>query len=251
MSRTPFICGNWKLHKNVADSVALAKGVAEGTAGLANIEVGIAPVFTNIHPVRQALGDTHLRVGAQNCWHEPQGAWTGELSPPFLKDVGCDFIIVGHSERRQHFGETDEGVNRKTKAVFEVGLTPIVCVGETLEQREAGKTLDVVGTQVRGALSGLDAAQIGTLVLAYEPVWAIGTGKTATTEQAQEVHADIRTLLRELAGDEADRVRIQYGGSVKPGNAAALLSQPDIDGALVGGASLKVDDFVAIANAAQ
>jgi triosephosphate isomerase len=250
MSRKPFVCGNWKLHKTVTESVELAQAVAAGTRGLTDVEVGIAPVFTALQPVVRALGDTHLRVGGQNCWHEPQGAFTGELSVPLLEDVGCDFVILGHSERRQLFGETDAGVNRKVKAALSGSLQPIVCVGETLEQREAGDTLTVVGRQVRSALDGLSAEQIGSLVLAYEPVWAIGTGKTATTEQAQEVHADIRSLLRELATEVADGVRIQYGGSVKPSNAAALLSQPDIDGALVGGAALEADDFVAIAKAA-
>ena len=250
MSRTPFICGNWKLNKTLAEALALAQGVADGTAGLSGVDVGMAPVATALHPVISALGKTHVLIGGQNCHHETSGAFTGEISPLFFKDVGCRFVIVGHSERRQLFGETDAGVNQKTKAVLAQGLLPIVCIGETLAQRQANQTLEVVGTQVRGALADLPAEQIGGLVLAYEPVWAIGTGQTATTEQAQEVHADLRSILRELAGDQADRVRIQYGGSVKPSNAAALLSQPDIDGALVGGASLKVDDFVAIAKAA-
>ncbi|MDY0005101.1 MAG: triose-phosphate isomerase [Polyangia bacterium] len=250
MSRIPFICGNWKLHKTLEESVALARAVADGVAGLAGIEVGLAPVATAIHAVRRALAGSPLRVGAQNCHQEPKGAFTGELSAPLIKDAGCDFVIVGHSERRQLFGETDAGVNMKTKALLAAGLTPIVCVGETIEQRQAGQTFDLVRLQVRGALHGLGPAEIGSLVIAYEPVWAIGTGLTATTEQAQEVHGAIRALLEELAGAEADRVRIQYGGSVKPGNARALLGQPDIDGALVGGASLVADDFVAICKAA-
>lgn len=251
MSRAPFICGNWKLHKTVAESVALARAVADASADLSGVEVGIAPVFTALHPVRQAVADSSLRVGAQNCWHEPQGAYTGEVSPPLLADLGCSFIIVGHSERRQIFGETNAGVNQKVRAVLATGLQPIVCVGETLAQREANETLQVVGAQVREGLAGLSSEQVGSLVVAYEPVWAIGTGKTATTDQAQEVHAAIRALLRELAGEQADRVRIQYGGSVKPANAADLLAQPDIDGALVGGAALKADDFAAIIRAAR
>lgn len=251
MSRIPFICGNWKLHKTLSESVALATAVAEATAHLENVEVGVAPVFTALHAVRSAVEDRPLRVGAQNCFHEPQGAFTGEVSPPLLADLGCHFVIVGHSERRQLFGETDAGVNQKIKAVLAAGLEPIVCVGETLQEREAGATLDVVGRQVREGLAGLSAEQVGSLVIAYEPVWAIGTGKTATTDQAQEVHAAIRALLRELAGEQADRVRIQYGGSVKPANAADLLAQPDIDGALVGGAALKADDFAAIIRAAR
>ena len=250
MSRVPFVCGNWKLNKTVAEAVALAKGVAAGAARVSGVDVGVAPVATALHPVARALADSGVLLGGQNCYHEPSGAFTGEISPQFFKDVGCRFVIAGHSERRQYFGETDEGVNLKVKAILAEGLLPIVCVGETKEQREAGQTLEVVGTQVRGALADLSAEQIGSLVVAYEPVWAIGTGLTATTAQAQEVHADVRGLLRELAGEQADRVRIQYGGSVKPGNAKELLSQPDIDGALVGGASLKADDFAAIIAAA-
>ncbi len=248
MSRIPFVCGNWKLNKTIADAVALAKGVAAGAAD--GVDVGVAPVSTALYPVAEALQGSPVLLGGQNCYHETSGAYTGEISPDFFKDVGCDFVIVGHSERRQLFGETDEGVNAKTKAVLAAGLLPIVCVGETIDERKADRTLEVVSTQIRGALAGLSAEQIGSLVVAYEPVWAIGTGLTATTEQAQEVHADIRGLLRELAGDEAEKVRIQYGGSVKPANAAALLGQPDIDGALVGGAALKAEDFVAIIKAA-
>jgi triosephosphate isomerase len=250
MSRVPFICGNWKLNKTIADAVALAKGVAAGAAEAPGVEVGVAPVATALHPVAAALEGSSVLLGGQNCYHETSGAYTGEISPAFFKDVGCRFVIVGHSERRQLFGETDEGVNTKTKAVLAAGLLPIVCVGETIEEREAGRTLDVVSRQIRAALAGFSAEQIGSMVVAYEPVWAIGTGHTATTDQAQAVHADIRGLLRDLAGDEAGKVRIQYGGSVKPANAAALLGQPDIDGALVGGASLKAEDFVAIIKAA-
>lgn len=251
MSRTPFICGNWKLHKTISESIALAKAVAEGTGDLTAVEVGIAPVFTAIHGVRKALGSASIRVGGQNCLAEGHGAFTGELSPPLLRDAGCDFVIVGHSERRQLFGETDEGVNAKVKALLHEGLTPIVCVGETIDQRQAGQTFDLVRLQLRGALVGLTPEQVGSVVVAYEPVWAIGTGLTASTEQAQEVHADIRALLRELADVQAENVRIQYGGSVKPANAQALLSQPDIDGALVGGASLVAEDFIAIVRAAK
>ncbi len=250
MSRVPFVCGNWKLNKTIAEAVALANGVAAGAAQAPGVEVGVAPVSTALYPVAQALKSTSVLLGGQNCYHETSGAYTGEISPTFFKDVGCKFVIVGHSERRQLFGETDEGVNVKTRAVLDAGLLPIVCVGETLAEREADRTMDVVGGQTRAALAGLTAAEIGSVVVAYEPVWAIGTGRTATTEQAQQVHADIRELLRDLAGDEADKVRIQYGGSVKPANAAALLGQPDIDGALVGGAALKTEDFVAIIKAA-
>ena len=250
MARTPIIVGNWKLNKTVAEAVALAKGVAEGARGLAGVEVGVAPVATALHPVGVALAGTPVRLGAQNCYPEPSGAFTGELSVPLLKDVGCSLVIVGHSERRQYFGETDAFINQKAKAVVAGGLTPIVCVGETLAQRERGETFTVVGTQVRGTLAGLSADHVAATVIAYEPVWAIGTGRTASDAQAQEVHAFIRGILREISAPAAEAVRIQYGGSVKGSNAAGLLAQPDIDGALVGGASLKADEFVAIVKAA-
>jgi triosephosphate isomerase len=177
---------------------------------------------------------------------ETQGAFTGQVSAPMLVDAGCRYVLVGHSERRQFFGDTDEAVQKKTRAALAAGLHPVVCVGETLPERESGRTLDVVGRQVRAALSGLDASQIGRLTVAYEPVWAIGTGKTASSAQAQEVHAALRAILRELAPAAADSIRILYGGSVKPDNASELLSQPDVDGALVGGASLKALDFAGI-----
>jgi triosephosphate isomerase len=250
MARTPIIVGNWKLNKTVAESVALARAVADGVVGITGVEVGVAPVATALHPVAAALTGTSVHLGAQNCYPEPAGAFTGEMSVPLLKDVGCSLVIIGHSERRQYFGETDAFINQKAKAVLAGGLTPIVCVGETLEQRERQETFTVVGTQVRGTLAGLSAEQIAITVIAYEPVWAIGTGRTATDAQAQEVHAYIRGILRELSPTAADAVRIQYGGSVKGSNAAGLLAQPDIDGALVGGASLKAEDFVAIVQAA-
>jgi triosephosphate isomerase len=211
-----------------------------------DVQIAVAPPFTALAAAKAALEGSDIQLFAQNCHHEKQGAFTGEVSAPMLVDIGCDGVILGHSERRQYFGETDEGVNKKLKAALEVNLQPIVCVGETLAEREAGKTWDVVSRQVRGALAGLSTAQVARVTLAYEPVWAIGTGKVATTAQAQEVHGQIRGLLRELAAPAADQVRIQYGGSVKPDNAADLLAQPDIDGALVGGASLKADDFARI-----
>jgi triosephosphate isomerase len=251
MSRTPIIVGNWKLNKTVAESVALAKAVAEGTRALSGVEVGVAPVATALHPVAAALAGSKVRLGAQNCYPQPSGAFTGEMSVPLLQDVGCSLVIVGHSERRQYFGETDAFINQKAKAVLAGGLTPIVCVGETLEQRERQETFTVIGTQVRGTLAGLSAEQVAATVVAYEPVWAIGTGRTATDAQAQEVHAYIRGILREIAGSAADAVRLQYGGSVKGSNAAGLLAQPDIDGALVGGAALKAEEFVAIVQAAS
>jgi triosephosphate isomerase len=250
MARQKFVCGNWKLHKTVTESVALARELAAGLGGDARVQVAIAPVFTSLQAVGQALAGTSVQLAAQDVHWEAQGAFTGEVSAPLLADVGVKHVIIGHSERRQFFGETDETVRKKVGAVLLAGLRPIVCVGETLAEREGGKTLEVVGRQVRGGLAGLTAETMAALTLAYEPVWAIGTGKTATTAQAQEVHAAIRGLLRELGGAVADSIRIQYGGSVKPENAAELMSQPDVDGALVGGASLKATDFLAIVKGA-
>src|SRR5438132_7548237 len=246
MARRKFICGNWKMHKTASEAVALVRELRQRLN--TQVQVAVAPPFTALAPVKAALQGSPIQLFAQTCHHEKQGAFTGEISAPMLAELGCDGVILGHSERRQFFGETDEGVNRKLRAALEAGLHPIVCVGETLHEREAGRTWEVVSRQVRGALAGIEVAKI---TIAYEPVWAIGTGKTATTAQAQEVHGQIRGLLRELAGSAAESVRIQYGGSVKPDNAADLLSQPDIDGALVGGASLKADDFARIVAGAK
>jgi triosephosphate isomerase len=247
MARQKFVCGNWKMHKTVAEATALVKELAEGLAGEARVQVAVAPTFTALAAVGAALRGTPLELAAQDVHWEVQGAFTGEVSAPMLADVGVKHGIVGHSERRQYFGETDETARKKVGALLAAGLRPILCVGELLAEREAGKTLEVVGRQVRGGLAGLSSEVLTAVTVAYEPVWAIGTGKTATTAQAQEVHAAIRAILRELGGAQAaDSIRIQYGGSVKPENAAELLSQPDVDGALVGGASLKAKDFVAI-----
>ena len=249
--RRPLVAGNWKMHKTLAESVSLARELKAALAGPTDAEVVVAPVFTSLAGVCQALEGSVVRVSAQNCHAEDKGAFTGEIAPPMLADVGCSHCIVGHSERRQLFGETDEGVRRKVGALLAHGLSPIVCVGETLAQREAGATLDVVLAQVDAALSGLDAAELAPVVLAYEPVWAIGTGRTASPSDAQEVHAAIRARVAESHGRRlADALRILYGGSVKPQNAADLLSQPDIDGALVGGASLTASTFVPIIEAA-
>src|SRR5437588_2022039 len=245
MSRRKFVCGNWKMHKTLAEAVQLVREVRDKMAGGA-AQVAVAPPFTALSAVKQAVAGSAIQLFAQNCHFEKQGAFTGEVSPAMIKDAGCDGVILGHSERRQSFGETDELVAKKLRAALAEGLHPIVCVGETLQEREGGRTWDVVSRQVRGALGGLEAASLQKITLAYEPVWAIGTGKTATTAQAQEVHAQIRGLLRDLGGLAAEEIRIQYGGSVKPENAAELLGQPDIDGALVGGASLKADDFAKI-----
>jgi triosephosphate isomerase len=251
VARKKFVCGNWKMHKTSAEARALVaelRGLAEGLAE--KVDVAVAPPFTALAAAAEALRGSKIQLAAQNVHAEPQGAFTGEVSAAMLAESGCRHVIVGHSERRQLFGETDEGVRKKVGAVLAAGMRPIVCVGETLAEREAGKTLEVVGRQVRGGLSGLPANVLAALTVAYEPVWAIGTGKTATTAQAQEVHAAIRALLRELAAGVADQVRIQYGGSVKPDNAAELMAQPDVDGALVGGASLKAADFSQIVKGA-
>lgn len=251
MARTKFVCGNWKMHKSVQEAVALVKELAAGVGDAAGkVQIAVAPPFTAIHAVAQAVRGTAVEVSGQDVYWEVQGAFTGEISAPMLAEAGCKHGIVGHSERRQFFGETDETVRKKTAALLAAGLAPIVCVGETLAEREANRTLEVVDRQVRQGLAGLGAEQLGKITIAYEPVWAIGTGKTATTAQAQEVHAAIRKILRELGGAVADAMRIQYGGSVKPDNAKELLSQPDVDGALVGGASLKAPDFLAIVKGA-
>ena len=251
-ARRKIIAGNWKMNKAVPEALALVRELRGAVAALGDkVEVVIAPPFVALQPVHVALEGAPLQLAAQNCHWEASGAFTGEISAPMLVELGCAYVIVGHSERRQFFGETDATVNKRAKAVKAAGMTPIVCVGETLAEREANQTLAVVERQVRGALEGFSGADVATFVMAYEPVWAIGTGRTATTAQAQEVHAAIRGLLSRLYDEgTAGRVRIQYGGSVKPDNAAELLGQPDVDGALVGGASLKAADFVAIVKAA-
>lgn len=250
-NRTPLIAGNWKMHRGVDDSVALARAVLHRLDRNTSVEVLIAPVFTALYPVHEALGENaRVKLGAQDVFWEDEGAFTGEVSAPLLKDVGCEYVIVGHSERRQHFGETDDMVRRKVGAVLSHGLSVIVCVGETLEEREAGRTEAVVLNQLDVAVRGLNT--LARMVIAYEPVWAIGTGRTAKPDDAQAVHAAIRQRLASRFGEaEAQAIRILYGGSVKPGNAAELLAQPDIDGALVGGASLDADSFLAIIEAAS
>jgi triosephosphate isomerase len=251
MSRRKIVAGNWKMNLDRSQSRALAAAVAARRAEAGATELVLCPPAVYIETVVTALGaGAPVGVGGQTMHDKPNGAFTGEVAPPMLVDLGCSHVILGHSERRTLFGETDAAVNAKAKAALAAGLTPIVCVGETLEEREAGRTAAVVTTQVRGSLGGLPAADLEKVVIAYEPVWAIGTGKVATPAQAQEVHALIRGLVAELASTAvAARMRIQYGGSVKPENAADLAAQPDIDGALVGGASLKADDFLGIAAA--
>ncbi len=249
--RIPFIAGNWKMNMLRDSSLALVHGLIAALPDSDKVEVAVCPPSVYLGDVAAALKGSRIGLGAQNMYHEKEGAFTGELSGGMLRDIGCSHVILGHSERRQYFAETDQSVNQKTVAALAIGLTPIVCVGETLAQREAGETNQVIDTQCRGSLAGLTPQQAGKLVLAYEPVWAIGTGKTATPAQAEEVHAFIRRLLTELFGAAtAESLRIQYGGSVKADNAAELLRQPNIDGALVGGASLKADGFAAIVKAA-
>jgi triosephosphate isomerase len=235
------------MHGLREEARALARAVHEGVRNLHGREVGIAPPFTALTTVAEALAGSAVTLGAQNMHWEERGAFTGEISPLMLRDAGCRFVILGHSERRQYFGEDDASVHRKVRAALAHELTPIVCVGETLSEREAGQTLDVVGRQVRGALLGLQADAIRHVVVAYEPVWAIGTGRVATPQQAQEVHCWIRNLLAETFGSVAEEVRILYGGSVKPENIDELMAEADIDGALVGGASLQAESFVRIA----
>ena len=245
--RRPFVAGNWKMNTTEAEAVALARDVAAQTAG-APCDVAVCVPFPHLAPVRDALRGAHVRLGAQDVYWEPKGAYTGEVSVAMLADY-CSHVIIGHSERRQFFGETDDWVNRKLAAVLASPMDPIVCVGELLEERRSGQTEKVLYRQLRAGLTGLTLS--ARVTVAYEPVWAIGTGETATPEVAQDACAYIRGVLREIAPVAADAIRIQYGGSVNPENAAALLSLPDIDGALVGGASLKADQFAAICAAAR
>lgn len=250
MKRRNIVAGNWKMNLTVAESRELAIAVlAEIGTGCPGCEVGIAPTAVALTETAKLIGSGPIFLAAQNCHFESDGAYTGEISARMLLAAGCSYVIIGHSERRQFFGETDEIVNRKVAKALQDGLKVILCVGETLDERESGITGDVVTRQVKGALAGI--AGIDALVIAYEPVWAIGTGRTATSEQAQEVHGLIRKTVGELYDIEAaDGLRIQYGGSVKPSNAAELFAMPDIDGGLIGGASLNAADFAAIVKAA-
>ncbi|MBU0551862.1 triose-phosphate isomerase [Myxococcota bacterium] len=245
--RKPIMAGNWKMNLSVVEGLALAAELAEACQGVEGVDVVIAPTATSLYPIGQALKGTNIALAAQNCHPAPQGAFTGELAPPMLAEVGCRYVIIGHSERRQFFGETDEGVGEKARSLIDHGLIPIICLGETLEEREAGETMRVVKRQLKAGLARLSGEEVAEAVIAYEPVWAIGTGRTATPSQAQEVHAALRQEIAHLFDQAiADRARIQYGGSVKPSNVRELMSQPDIDGALVGGASLKADSFAQI-----
>jgi triosephosphate isomerase len=247
-NRQPLIAGNWKMHKTLAEAKALARAIRQEVVAGRRAEVALAPPYTALTAVAAELAGSDIRLAAQDVFWEPQGAYTGAISPMMLLDAGCYYVIIGHSERRQHFGETNRTVNRKIQAALAAGLKVICCVGETREERESGLTIHRVGEQLREGLAAVSAGP-EALVIAYEPVWAIGTGKTATPEQAQEVHEFIRAEIERLYG-QAGAFRILYGGSVTPDNAAALLGQPDLDGALVGGASLKPDSFLKIIAAA-
>ncbi|HZN34717.1 MAG TPA: triose-phosphate isomerase [Pirellulaceae bacterium] len=250
--RRKFIAGNWKMNTTRAEGVALAKAIAAKVGASSPVEVAVCPPSLYLEAVGQALAGSAVGLGAQNCYHEAKGAFTGEIAPPMLRDIGCTYVIVGHSERRAIFQESSGDVNKKVHAALGVGLVPIVCVGETLDQRQANQTAAIVRGQIEGSLAGLSAEQMLKTVIAYEPVWAIGTGVVATPQQAEEVHADLRRLLETRYNSEvASSIRIQYGGSVNAENAASLLGQPNIDGALVGGASLKADGFLAIVQAAR
>jgi triosephosphate isomerase len=250
MSRRLFIAGNWKMNLDCAGAAALAKDLVEQIGNVVEVDLAVAPPAVYAASVGEAIKGSRIALAAQNMFYEDNGAFTGEVSGAMLKDVGCTYVILGHSERRHVIGESDEMVNRKVVKALGDGLKVILCVGELLDQREADKTTDVVTRQVRVGLEGVSAGAMSDVTIAYEPVWAIGTGKTASPDQAQEVHAMIRGLLGDMYGAEVSQATvIQYGGSVKPSNAGELLGQPDIDGALVGGAALKAADFVGIVQA--
>jgi triosephosphate isomerase (TIM) len=245
--RRPFIAGNWKMNLDRAAAVALAQAVVKAAAGVKGVDIALCPSSVYLDAVAKVVAGSPVGLGAQNMYHQPNGAFTGETSAAMLLDLGCKYVILGHSERRHILGETDQDVNQKLRVALTAGLTPIVCVGEQLAEREAGQTLDVIRRQFAGSLAGLSGEEMAQVVIAYEPVWAIGTGRNATPEQAEQVHLDLRKIMADRYNKEiAEQVRIQYGGSVKPDNARQLLSQPNIDGALVGGASLKADSFLGI-----
>ncbi len=250
--RTPIVAGNWKMHTTIAEAVELTRGVRRGVMDLKGIEVVLCPPFTALAAVREAIGPANIGLGAQNMYFEEQGAFTGEISPRMLAEL-CQYVILGHSERRQYLGETDQGVNRKAKAALANRLTPIICVGENLEQNRAGETAAVVGGQVRAAFQGISAQETAHIVIAYEPIWAIGTGVAAVPAEVNRIIGlSIRGALADMYGESvAQSLRVQYGGSVKPDNMADFAVQSEIDGALVGGASLKADSFVGIVKAAR
>lgn len=243
-NRRPLIAGNWKMYKTPQEAADTAKQLVEQVREVADVDIMIAPPFTALESVSRVIKNSPVALGAQNLYWEDEGAYTGEISAPMLKSAGCQYAIIGHSERRQYFGETDKTVNQKIQAAIQVGLKPVFCIGETEQEREAEQTLSVLDKQVRKGLERLVPEQLDTLIIAYEPVWAIGTGKTATEDQAQEVHQFIRSLIEKSFGNDLSKsIRILYGGSVKPDNILNLMAMPDIDGALVGGASLSADSF--------
>jgi triosephosphate isomerase len=245
--RTPFIAGNWKMFKTVAEAAAFVTDLRAAVKNARGVQVVVGPPFTAIHAAAQAARGSNIEVSAQDLHWEKQGAFTGEISATMIKEAGATYVIVGHSERRQLFGETDAIVNRKVQSAIAQALTPIMCIGETLDERERSETLAVLDRQIKGGLDGVTAEQVAALVIAYEPVWAIGTGRNATAAQAGEAHAHIRMRLRQwFGGDTADKCRVIYGGSVKPDNIRELIAEPEVDGALVGGASLEVKGFAEI-----
>jgi len=249
--RKPIVVGNWKMYTTAASAAALASEIVKGLGTEDRVTVGVCPPFPYLSQVSKVLQGSKVFLGGQNIYPEKEGAFTGEVSPAMLLDVGCRYVILGHSERRHKLGESDDFINQKVRIALSFGLQVILCVGETLEEREANQTEAVLNRQLKSALTNLPSHASQALILAYEPVWAIGTGRNATPDQAQEAHAFIRQRISQLAGEElAQTVPIQYGGSVKPENARSLMSQPDVDGALVGGASLKADQFLAIVRAA-
>ncbi|HEY7289992.1 MAG TPA: triose-phosphate isomerase [Vicinamibacterales bacterium] len=246
-ARTPFIAGNWKMFKTVQEAVVFVKELKSAVKDVTDVEIVVSPPFTALHAAAEAARNSNISVAAQNLYFEKEGAFTGEISPQMVKEAGAEYVIIGHSERRRLFGETDAIVNRKIVAALAAGLAPIVCVGETLDEREANQTLAVLDRQLKDGLDALTGAQIADLVIAYEPVWAIGTGRNATPAQAGEAHAHIRARLRQwFGGDASESCHVIYGGSVKPDNAAELMAEADVDGALVGGASLEVRSFTSI-----
>jgi len=245
--RTPFIAGNWKMFKTVIEATTFVTDLRAAVKGASGVQIVVGPPFTAIHAAAQAARGSNIEVSAQDLYWEKQGAFTGEVSATMIKEAGATYVIIGHSERRQLFGETDAIVNRKVQSAIAQGLTPIICIGETLEERERNETFAILDRQIKNGLDGVTAEQVAALVIAYEPVWAIGTGRNATAAQAGEAHAHIRTRLRQWFGaDVADKCRVIYGGSVKPDNIRELIAEPDVDGALVGGASLDVKSFAEI-----
>ncbi len=246
--RIPFIAGNWKMHKTIDEAVQFVAEIRDEVAKT-DVEVAVCAPFTLLKDLKQAAKDTNIKIAAQNMHYEEKGAFTGEISPLMLKELAIDYVVIGHSERRQYFNETDETVNKKILKALQFEIAPIMCVGETLEQREAGEAQSVVENQIRKGLATVSASDIAKVVIAYEPIWAIGTGKTASAEDANEMIAHIRNIVKDLYDDEkSELVRIQYGGSVKPANVEQIMNQSDIDGALVGGASLKSEDFIQLIN---